>query len=541
MRTLLYLLALIAPLFGAEASPRVAVVFNGGDAKNPHIGDTFNERALEAKAFYEKLGYHVVSLPKPGQPTESAVNEFRKTIEGLKDAKELQLAFFGHGEIAKPGMNWDQERFPHVTVPGGEFAARYMLPHQAPQWRLNAGEDGLGVNDLRATLIEARKKNPTLRTTIHALNCFSGFLPYTLADLPGVQAFSSTHAGSIAVSISSNPAKDSLPAPGSITDFPKLFQAALSKGATYHEAHLSAQREYQKLVSQSSDNFPFTGATLSLPISPLQGLLRSWCETRKGGGPKHEVCVDVEPIPKGVKDILEPAKELALETMLAPSREAKDFFTGLRKRFCEPTDAFGKKAATDIKETRALLLEAFGLFAEDAKGALFFTKAPKLKEKLKFVDGLVARCRKQAESEPPGEQTCEKEEKELAKFFPPPPAAPVGLGPAAKAARENEERENQRAHAACLPAPASLAKLKDPFAPRAKMRTCFLQKLRERKLNLAAVRPYLIPVSSQCQLLSHALALVNEDLTCAKHLENEAPAATWERIMDLLQEGNKKP
>lgn len=263
----------------AQAKPpngRVAVIFESGyDGQSIWI-----HRLREAREFYEDRGYQVIILSEQsasdGRPT---AGELQRVLQNVQGATDLQLEFVGHGSIRNPGSPFtdgrplDAKRFPpqsivdHIrnstTLSGESITGQSqfaIISNVEP-----ADHNSVGMNDLRDAIKSAQSSNPGLRTTVYALNCYSGHIPMALQDLPRVQSFSSTLASSVAMSIpisgSDNP-----------QDFPRLFQEELSRGRTYWESFIRSQQRFFEL-SESSGNEFLRGP----PRSQSQEIVSAWC------------------------------------------------------------------------------------------------------------------------------------------------------------------------------------------------------------------------------------------------------------------------
>lgn len=272
----------------AQAKPpngRVAVIFESGyDGQSIWL-----HRLREAREFYENRGYQVIILSEQsasdGRPT---AGELRRVFQNIQGATDLQLEFIGHGSIRNPGEPFtdgrplDTKRFPpqsiidHIrnsTMISGENItgqSQFAIVSNVEP----AAHHSIGMNDLRDAIKSAQSSNPGLRTTVYALNCYSGHIPMALHDLPRVQSFSSTLASSVAMSIpisrSDNP-----------QDFPRLFQEELSRGRTYWESFIRSQQRYFEL-SESSGNEFLRGP----PRSQSQEIVSAWCDKNPEASPQ---------------------------------------------------------------------------------------------------------------------------------------------------------------------------------------------------------------------------------------------------------------
>lgn len=292
----------------ADGARRVAVVVNLGDPGSP-LGAALGSREAAARQAYVDAGYEVIVLSvtpdAAGNRIQPTRGELERTLGSLSGVSELKLDLLGHGAISSemPDTPELRERFPKVRMAGPVFGA--MDPpgyagREASFAAISTEEtehfeksdprlyrDAIGTGDLRRMLADARSRNPGLVTTLHALNCFSGSIGRDLSDMPGVQVFSSSPEGQVAIAYPPFSADGRPPSPGSsmhgaeLLDYMGIYyeelRADLAAGRHRSEQEIHDAIVDRMLVDARRASGGMGLNRQSFPRSQSQQLVSAWC------------------------------------------------------------------------------------------------------------------------------------------------------------------------------------------------------------------------------------------------------------------------
>lgn len=208
---------------------KVKFIFNfGGPSTESPSGDVvYDLRTAQAKELYERAGYKVVILSKAPNgnypPSADGLRQAFETELGKGGVSDLSMGFFGHGDKLFPN---EVDRFPKnkrsefpltkqpkhlIGIDGyGNRATENMaFAFSSP---LGNGEavstQHVGLGLLKNLITKAKQQNPSLQTTVTALNCYSGTIGLEFANEPSFNSYTSTFSSTVAASVSPDPEAD---------------------------------------------------------------------------------------------------------------------------------------------------------------------------------------------------------------------------------------------------------------------------------------------------------------------------------------------
>ncbi len=265
---------------------KVKFIFNfGGPSTESPSGDVvYDQRTRQAKALYERAGYKVVILSDGADgnypPTASGLRQAFEGELGRGGVNDLSVGFFGHGDKLFPSElqtfpRNERSQFPLTKQPrhligidgwGNRGAESMAFAVSSP-----VGEPvGLGL--FRSLLSDAKKKNPSLQTTVTALNCYSGMIGLELANEPAFNSYMSTFSSTTAKSVSLDPQADKRDGSKDV-DYPYFLNQFLDSGLSYREAHGKAASALLDLAKKHGDRIPYA----TIPRSQIQQFVTRWC------------------------------------------------------------------------------------------------------------------------------------------------------------------------------------------------------------------------------------------------------------------------
>lgn len=302
----LFYLFFFQPL--AFAQEKVAVIVSSGDLE----GLEAPMKALENQAMktYSDLGYRVVLLGGVDQKGFNLTTDnFKKTLAGFRDVKDLRLDFIGHGALAsdpgkkdaRPSIAISEERramvsevLPTSNEPMSWYATNRLTLDQRDDYRTKSEmfgyspvkQDSISQNDIKEGLQEFRTNNAEAKTTMNLVNCFSGALAQDLRKTPNTIVFANSPLQESALEISElndfqvkeGEKVYSNDHPGSgLAYYYKVLSSKLDGGMSFMEARKQANLEFSNHVKGSPLALYHVGR------SPVFESVMGWCEEGKPG------------------------------------------------------------------------------------------------------------------------------------------------------------------------------------------------------------------------------------------------------------------